>query len=183
MSSVEEKRANARSFEIMLDKKQIASRIVEMGDQITSDYAGESLILIGMLKGCVVFMSDLIRNIRLLTEIEFISTKDSRTIRKSQDDLCFVGGHAPDLKGRHVLVVEGVVDTGRTAAMILEKLNRLEPASIEVVTLLDKPASHRVEIDLKYKGFSVGNEFVIGFGLDNAGIYRNLPYVGRMPEK
>jgi hypoxanthine phosphoribosyltransferase len=180
LSSVEETRTKAKPFEIILDKKKIADRVAQLGRQITTDYAGQTIVLIGMLKGCMVFMSDLMRSIGLMTEIEFISARDNRQERTSQDDLCYVGGQTLQITGRHVLIVEGIVDTGRTAAMLLEKLKKLEPASLEVVTLLDKPASHRVKLNVKYKGFSVGNDFVIGFGLDNAGAYRNLPYVGRM---
>lgn len=182
MSSVEETKAKSKPFEIILDKEQIAARIGQLGRQITSDYAGESVVLIGMLKGCMVFMADIIRHISLMTEVEFISARDYRRERTSEDDLCYVGGNAPKIAGRHVLIVEGIVDTGRTASIIIDKLKHLEPASIEIVTLLDKPSSHRVKIEVKYRGFSVGNDFVIGFGLDNAGAYRNLPYVGRMVE-
>lgn len=180
MSSVEETKTKSKPFEIILDKEQIANRIAEIGSQITSDYAGESIVLIGMLKGCMVFMSDLMRHIGLMTEVEFISARDYRQERTSEDDLCYVGGNNPKITGRHVLIVEGIVDTGRTASMLIDKLKRLEPASLEIVTFLDKPASHRVKLNVAYKGFSVGNDFVIGFGLDNAGAYRNLPYVGRM---
>ena len=84
------------------------------------------------------------------------------------------------LKDRHILIVEGVVDSGNTAVKILEQLQKLEPASLEIVTLVDKPASHRTKLDIKYKGFSVGNEFVIGFGLDNTQKYRNLPFIGKL---
>lgn len=180
MSSVKEEKTKSKPFEIILNKKQIANRIGQLGRQITSDYKGESVVLLGMLKGCMVFMSDLMRHISLMTEVEFLSTRDYRRARTCEDDFCYVGGGSPVVAGRHVLIVEGIVDTGRTAAMIIDKLKGLEPASIEIVTLLDKPASHRVKLDVKYKGFSVGNDFVIGFGLDNAGSYRNLPYVGRM---
>ena len=180
MSSVEEKKTKSKPFEIILDKKQIATRIGQLGREITADYAGESVVLIGMLKGCMVFLSDLMRHLSLMAEVEFMSTRDYRQERTSEDDLCYLGGDSINIAGRHVLIVEGIVDTGRTAALIVEKLKHLEPASIEIVTLLDKPASRRVKLNVKYKGFSVGNDFVIGFGLDNAGAYRNLPYVGRM---
>jgi hypoxanthine phosphoribosyltransferase len=87
------------------------------------------------------------------------------------------------LRGRHVLIVEGVVDSGRTVTALVKELQRAEPASVEVVTLIDKPASHRGKLDIKYVGFSLGNEFVIGFGLDNTQRYRNLPFVGKMLEE
>jgi len=182
LSSVEEKKAKAKPFEIILDEKQIIRRIEQMGREITSDYAGQNLVLIGMLKGCMVFMADLMRNINLLTEIQLISARDIKADERQMEDLSFIGNESPDIKGAHILIIEGVVDTGRTAALIAEKVAKLEPASVEIATLLDKPASHRVKLEVKYKGFSVGNDFVIGYGLDNDGIYRNLPYVGRMLE-
>jgi hypoxanthine phosphoribosyltransferase len=180
LSSVEEKKSKAKPFEILLDEQQIARRIEEMGRDITTNYAGQKLILIGMLKGCMVFMADLMRHISLLTEVQLISARDIRAEDRKAEDLRFIGNEHPDLSGAHILIVEGVVDTGRTAALIADKVAGFRPASVEIATLLDKPASHRVKLDVKYKGFSIGNDFVIGFGLDNDGIYRNLPYVGRM---
>jgi hypoxanthine phosphoribosyltransferase len=182
LKSVQGNKAGLRPFELMLDQKKINQRVMQIGERISADYAGESLVLVGVLKGCIVFMADLMRYIKLPVEVEFISAASYRRGIRREDDVIIGGGIAIPLKGRHVLVVEGIVDTGRTASVIVEKIQKMEPASVEVVTLLDKPASHRVEIDIKYKGFSIGNEFVIGFGLDNAQLYRNLPFIGKMIE-
>jgi hypoxanthine phosphoribosyltransferase len=182
LKSVQGNKAGLRPFELMLDQKKINQRVMQIGERISADYAGESLVLVGVLKGCIVFMADLMRYIKLPVEVEFISAASYRRGIRREDDVIIGGGIAIPLKGRHVLVVEGIVDTGRTASVIVEKIRKMEPASVEVVTLLDKPASHRVEIDIKYKGFSIGNEFVIGFGLDNAQLYRNLPFIGKMIE-
>ncbi|MFZ5979665.1 MAG: hypoxanthine phosphoribosyltransferase [Candidatus Zixiibacteriota bacterium] len=164
----------------MLSQEKIRRRILELADRINTDYAGESLVLVGVLKGCIVFMTDLMRLIKLPVELEFISAASYRKGIKQEEDIIIGGGVVIPLKSRHVLIIEGIVDTGRTASLIMKKISKLEPASVEVVTLLDKPSSHRVKIDIKYKGFSIGNEFVIGYGLDNAQRYRNLPFIGRM---
>lgn len=151
-----------------------------MGSEITHDYRGKKLLLIGVLKGCMVFMADIIRHINLPMEIEFLSGAAYRQGQKEQDRLISSSGQPIRIKGRDVLLVEGVVDTGQTASRLMKQIHKLEPASAEIVTLLDKPGSHRTKVDVKYRGFSIGNEFVVGFGLDNTQLYRNLPYIGRM---
>jgi len=167
-------------FELLLDKDIIAARVEELGKEITKDYAKEAPILLGVLKGCMVFMADLIRAIKLPLEVEFISAASYRQGTQRQEEVTVGGVFSIPLKGRHVLIVEGVVDTGKTAALIIDEVTKMEPASVEIVTLLDKPASHRTRLELKYKGFSIGNEFVIGYGMDNTQKYRNLPFVGRV---
>jgi len=167
----------------MLDQKTIAKRVDELGKEITQDYAGRKPLLVGVLKGCVVFMTDLMRHIELPVEIEFIFAASYRYGIRREKDVILGGGIDVPLKDRHVLLVEGIVDSARTATTILQKLRKQEPASIEIVTLLDKPASHRTKVSVKYRGFSIGNEFVIGYGLDNTQMYRNLPFVGRMIDR
>jgi hypoxanthine phosphoribosyltransferase len=169
-------------FELVLDQNRLARRIEQLGRQINADYVGGQLVLLGVLKGCMIFIADLIRHIKLPIEVEFVSAATSRSGIRHEDDLVFTVGAAGSFRGRHVLIVEGVVDTGRTATVIMNRLGKMEPASCEIVTLLDKPGSHRTKIDIKYKGFSIGNDFVIGFGLDNAQKYRNLPFIGRVIE-
>ena len=136
--------------------------------------------MIGVLKGCLVFLSDLIRHVDLPLEVEFLSAA-SYTQGSAPDNTIEVFGARPvAMKGRHLLLVEGIVETGRTAAAMVRRLEQLEPASIEFVTLLDKPAAHRCQVSVKYSGFSIGNEFVVGYGLDNTQKYRNLPFIGRV---
>ncbi len=183
MSTVSEKDTVTRPFELLLDQKRIAKRIRQLGEEISADYEDQSVVLVGILKGCVVFLSDLMRHIKLPVEVEFISAASYRNGLKQEDDIIIGGGVAVSLKGRHVLIVDGVVDSARTVSTIISRLQKEEPASLEVVTLLDKPGSHRCKVDLKYKGFTVGNEFVIGFGLDNTQRYRNLPFVGRLVDR
>ena len=169
-------------FEVLLDQERIAHRIAEMGEQITEDYVGKTPVLLGVLKGGVVFLADLMRAIRAPIELDFIFAASYRCGKTRSDYVELESDPSIGLKGRHVLVVEGVVDTGKTASAIIDRVRKQEPASVEVVTLIDKPASHRTKINIKYKGFSVGNDFVIGFGLDNAQKFRNLPFIGRVIE-
>lgn len=183
MKSLSDEEVQYKPFELLLDQNRIARRIVELGKRITKDYAGQTPVFVGVLKGCVVFMADLMRAIKLPMELEFVSAASHRHGTKQQGKLA-LGGQLPiPLKGRHVLVVEGVVDTGKTVSAILKQILKLEPVSVEVVTLIDKPASHRTQLNIKYKGFSIGNDFVIGFGLDNMQKYRNLPFIGRVIER
>lgn len=166
----------------MLDQKTIARRVAELGGEISSEYEGKHPVLIGVLKGCVVFLSDLMRHITIPVEVEFVSAASYRNGVHPDEEVIIGGGVSIDLKGRHVLLVEAIVDTGRTVSLILDKVGAMEPASIEIVTLLDKPTSHRTKLTVKYKGFSIGNEFVIGYGMDNAQLFRNLPFIGRVIE-
>lgn len=177
------KLSRLRPFELLLPQDQILRRVSEMGDQISRDYAGSIPVLVGVLKGCVMFMADLMKALKLPVEVEFVAPASYREGVRSEDDLVLMGGFSSRLHGRHVLIVEGIVDSGRTVTLLVNRLRKLEPASIEVVTLLDKPGSHRVKVDVKYRGFSVGNDFVIGYGLDNTQQYRNLPFVGRLKER
>ena len=166
----------------MLDQETIASRVAELGGEISSEYEGKQPVLIGVLKGCVVFLSDLMRQITIPVEVEFVSAASYRHGIHRDEEVIIGGGVSIDLKGRHVLLVEAIVDTGRTVSLILDKVGAMEPASIEIVTLLDKPTSHRTKLTVKYKGFSISNEFVIGYGMDNAQRFRNLPFIGRVIE-
>lgn len=169
-----------KPFELLLDQDTILKRISELGKKITEDYLYKNPVIIGVLKGCIIFMSDLIRVIKLPLEIEFVSAASYKVGTRQEKKIEIVSAVPIPLKDRHVLIVEGVVDSARTGATIIKELSKLEPASVEIVTLIDKPASHRVEIDIKYTGFSVGNEFVIGYGLDNTQKYRNLPFIGKL---
>lgn len=171
---------NKKPFELLLDKKVIEKRINELGQEISEDYKSLNPVVIGVLKGCFVFMSDLIRAVNIPMEIEFVSASSYKTGEKQGKKIDFVSAVPISLKNRHLLVVEGIIDSGRTVETIIKELRKKEPASIEFVTLIDKPICHQVKLDIKYKGFSLGNEFIIGFGLDNTQKYRNLPYIGKL---
>lgn len=180
MDSADEKKLELKPFELLLDQKTIAKRIAELGKEITAAYKNKNPVLLGVLKGCVVFLADLMRHIKLPLEIEFVSAASYRRGTTPDEEILFGNSVHIPLKDRHVLIVEGVVDSGRTVSSILKMARKMEPASLEIVTLVDKPGSHRTKLDIAYKGFSVGNEFVIGFGLDNTQKYRNLPFIGKV---
>lgn len=180
MTSTSKKGFDLRPVEKLIDSPKILARVAELGGQITRDYHGKDLVMVGVLKGCMVFMADLIRHINLPLEVEFLSAA-SYTRGTTPNETLEVAGPRPiALKGRHVLVVEGIVETGRTAREIVKQLHAEEPASVEIVTLLDKPGAHRTGTSVRYTGFSIGNEFVVGYGLDNTQKYRNLPFIARV---
>ena len=180
MTSIPRRDIDIRPVEKLIDASKIANRVEQLGRQITRDYHGKDLVVIGVLKGCVVFLADLIRHIDLPLEVEFLSASSYTAGSVANDSIEVFGSRPITLKGRHLLLVEGIVETGRTAAEMVNHLKQLEPASIEFVTLLDKPAAHRCKVSVKYSGFSIGNEFVVGYGLDNTQKYRNLPFIGRV---
>ncbi len=170
-------------FELLLNEEQIQKRVAELGKELTRDYADKSPVLVGVMKGCMIFLADLIRQMNIPLEVEFISTAWYRKGTAPAGKIVLNGTFNADLRGRHILIVEGIIDSGRTVNAILEHIATMEPASVELVALLDKPGSHRLSVKARYKGFSIGNEFVIGYGLDNTQKYRNLPYIGKVIEK
>jgi hypoxanthine phosphoribosyltransferase len=173
----------AHKFELLLPQDKIARRIKELGEKISEVYEDKDPILIGVLKGCIIFLADLIRDITIPIELEFISASSYSNGRIPEEKVTMTGGPDISLTGRHLIIVEGVVDSGRTIRTIIDHLEKQEPASVEIVTLLDKPKGRQVEVDIKYKGFVAGEDFVIGFGLDESQKYRNLPFVGKVIEE
>lgn len=171
----------AQAFELLFAQDEIQKRIRALGRRISEDYRGKRIILLGVLKGCFIFMADLIRTIAVPVEVEFIDAK-SYGADVNPGELTLSGGPGHSLNNQHVLLVEAVVDTGRTAISIIESVKRMEPASIEIVTLLNKKSRREGEISIKYSGFDVGDDFVIGYGLDHNQIYRNLPFIGKIIE-
>jgi len=167
-------------FELLYPQDLLARRIKEMGQQISDDYEGKNPLFIGVLKGCIVFMADLIRHIAVPMEIDFISASRYIDGQPPRDKVELAGQPNLRLTGRHILIVEGVVDSGITARAILENLRSQEPASIEIVTLLDKKKCRKVPVDIKYAGFNAGDNYVIGYGLDMDQKYRNLAFIGRV---
>ncbi|MCK5126136.1 MAG: hypoxanthine phosphoribosyltransferase [candidate division Zixibacteria bacterium] len=166
-------------FELLFTQNEIQEVITDMGARISKDYEDKNPILLGVLKGCFVFVADLIRAISIPTEVEFISAH-SYGSSFEPGTLTLSGGPEINLKGRHILMVEGVVDTGRTAVSIVETLKSMEPASVEIVTLLDKTGRRELLLDIKYAGIPVKDDFVIGYGLDYNQLYRNLPFIGKV---
>jgi hypoxanthine phosphoribosyltransferase len=169
---------SGREFRVLLPAEQIHERIREMGRQITGDYQGKRLVLISVLKGGFVFLADLIRHIALPLDLDFIAASSYPTSSTSTGTVRFVMDAEIDIRDRHVLVVEDVVDTGLTLEMICARLMTRRPASLKVCALLNKPCRRVANVPLEYSGFDIEDYFVIGYGLDYAERYRNLPMIG-----
>jgi hypoxanthine phosphoribosyltransferase len=162
--------------QVLFSEEQVKARVREIGKQITEDYAGQEPVLIGVLRGVVVFMADLMRQIDLPTQIEFMEI--SHYGEEREESIEILRDVTTDIKGRPVILVEDIVDTGLTLRYVLEHLHKKKPSSIKVCALLDKSVRRMATIPLEYVGFEIPDEFVIGYGLDYGGRYRNLPYVG-----
>ena len=175
MSAAELERAVT---EVLIDREALQRRIHELGEEISADYAGRDLLLVGVLKGAVFFMADLMRNLTIPCEIDFMaissygdSTDSSGVVRILKDlDI--------NIEGRDVLVVEDIIDSGLTLSYLMRNLEAREPATLEVCALMTKPERREIDVPVRYVGFEIPNRFVIGYGLDFAERYRNLPYVG-----
>lgn len=166
--------------EVLLTEERLAERIAEMGEQISRDYAGKELMLIGILKGASVFMADLVRQITLPLSYDFVAVSSYGADTKSSGVVRILKDLDESVESKHVLVVEDIVDTGLTLRLsyLLENLRSRRAASVKVCTLLDKPSRRRVDVPVDYRGFEVEDQFVVGYGLDYQGRYRNLPYIG-----
>lgn len=166
------------NLEMLYSEEQIAQRLDELGDQITSDYAGKELVLVGVLKGSSIFHADLMRRIDLPLSIDFMAVSSYKDGTKSTGDVEILKDLSNPIRDKHVIVVEDIVDTGLTLSRLLEILGSRGAASIKLASFLDKPEP-RIKKDLKidYTGFVVPNKFVVGYGLDAAGRYRNLPFI------
>ncbi|MFC5296886.1 MAG: hypoxanthine phosphoribosyltransferase [Brachybacterium tyrofermentans] len=163
---------------VLLDEQQIREKVSELGRRIAADYADEPPILVGVLKGAVMVMADLARTIDLDVEMDWMAVSSYGSGTKSSGVVRILKDLSADIDGRNVLIVEDIIDSGLTLKWLLSNLRSRGPKSVEVAALLRKPEAARVEIDVKYVGFDIPNEFVIGYGLDYAEAYRNLPYVG-----
>jgi hypoxanthine phosphoribosyltransferase len=164
--------------EIVLTEEQIQARVAELGDEISSDYGDEPVLLIAVLRGAALFVADLSRQISSPVEIDFMAVSSYGSSTKSSGVVRIIKDLDETIEGRHVLVVEDILDTGLTLKYLLKNLASRQPASLEVCTLLSKVGKQRVPISCRYVGFEVPDEFVVGYGLDYAEKYRNLPYVG-----
>ena len=161
--------------EVLITSQEIDDKVREIGARITEDYKGEKLLLIGILRGAVVVMSDLMRNIDLQCELDFMDISSYGTGTSSSGVVRILKDLEEDITDRHVLIVEDIIDTGLTLSYLLRSLQARKPASLEICALLSKPSRRRADLDVRYLGFEVPDEFVVGYGLDYAGAYRNLP--------
>jgi hypoxanthine phosphoribosyltransferase len=164
--------------EIVLTEEQIQERVAELGDEVSADYGDEPVLLIAVLRGAALFVADLSRQISSPVEIDFMAVSSYGSSTKSSGVVRIIKDLDETIEGRHVLVVEDILDTGLTLKYLLKNLASRQPASLEVCTLLSKVGKQRVPISCKYVGFEVPDEFVVGYGLDYAEKYRNLPYIG-----
>jgi len=160
---------------VLISSDEIQEKVRELGGLITEDYRGERPLLVGVLRGAVIVLGDLMRNIDLPCEIDFMDISSYGTGTSSSGVVRILKDLEEDITGRHVLIVEDIIDTGLTLSYLRRSLLARRPASLEVCALLTKPSRRRVELDVKYIGFEVPDEFVVGYGLDYAGAYRNLP--------
>lgn len=164
--------------EILLQPDQLSAKIKELGRTISRDYADKDPLLIGVLKGAVVFLSDLLREITVPVSVDFMAVSSYGAATKSSGIVRILKDLDESIEGRHVLVVEDIVDTGLTLHYMLENLSSRHPASLKVCALLDKPERRQVAVPVDYIGFHIPDKFVVGYGLDYAEKYRNLPYIG-----
>ena len=164
--------------DILLTPEQIQQRVIELGQTIAADYAGRNPLLVGVLKGVLFFMADLLRAIPVSVEVDFLAVASYSPETRSRGKVRLVKDLEADISGRHILFVEDVIDTGLTLNYLLSTLRARQPASLEVCVLFDKPRKRLIDIPLKYKGFNLPDQFVVGYGLDHHEHYRNLPFVG-----
>ncbi|MGD8862399.1 MAG: hypoxanthine phosphoribosyltransferase [Myxococcales bacterium] len=169
--------------EVLIDALRIAARVAELGAQITRDYAGKELVVVVVLKGSFVFASDLVRAIDLPLRVEFLGMRSYGDSTRSSGAVEITSDLTSPVEGKHVLVVEDIVDTGLTSRYLFANLATRAPASTKLATLLHKPSRQVAEVDIHYLGFTIDDVFVVGYGLDHAQRYRNLPYVGALPEE
>src|SRR5436190_4458243 len=166
------------NLEVLYSEDQIRSRVKELGEQITADYAGKDLVLVSVLKGSCVFLADLMRSIDLKLTIDFMSVSSYKDGMQSTGDVEILKDLSNSIRGKDVLVVEDIIDTGLTLSRLLDILGSRGANSIKLASFLDKPEPRiKKELKIDYTGFVVPNKFVVGYGLDAAGRYRNLPFI------
>ncbi len=170
---------NNPNLEILYSEEQIKTRVAELGAEIARDYAGKELVVVGVLKGSVVFLADLIRAIDLNLTIDFMAVSSYKDGTVSTGDVEILKDLTNPIRGKDVIICEDIVDTGLTLFRLMEILGSRGAASIKIATLLDKPEPRiKKELKIDYCGFQIPNKFVVGYGLDAAGRYRNLPFIG-----
>jgi hypoxanthine phosphoribosyltransferase len=165
---------------VVVSTDQIKDKIVELAAAVDADYGDREPILVGVLKGAAMFMSDLARALERPSTMEFMAVSSYGSSTRSSGVVRILKDLDRDIAGEHVLIVEDIIDSGLTLSWLLKNLASRSPASIEVVTLLRKPEAVKVDVPVKYVGFDIPNEFVVGYGLDYAERYRDLPYIGRL---
>jgi hypoxanthine phosphoribosyltransferase len=164
--------------EVLVDEVTLRNRVAELGEEVSRDYQGRDLLLIGVLKGAVFFMADLMRHLTVPCEIDFMAISSYGASTDSSGVVRILKDLDINIEGREVLVVEDIIDSGLTLSYLMRNLEARQPATLEVCALMTKPERREIDVPVRYIGFEIPNRFVIGYGLDFAERYRNLPYVG-----
>jgi hypoxanthine phosphoribosyltransferase len=162
---------------VLIEEDVVSARVAELGSEISNDYAGKDLLLVGVLKGAVFFMADLMRQLSIPCEVDFMAISSYGASTDSSGVVRILKDLDINIEGREVLVVEDIIDSGLTLSYLLRNLESRNPASLEICALLTKPERREIDVHVRYTGFEIPNEFVIGYGLDFGERYRNLPYV------
>ncbi|UJF20101.1 hypoxanthine phosphoribosyltransferase [Vibrio sp. SS-MA-C1-2] len=169
------------TIDVLISEQDVNKRIEQLGKEITEHYQGKKdLVLVGLLRGSFVFLADLARKIELMHEVDFMTASSYGNTMNSSRDVRILKDLDDDIAGKHVLIVEDIIDTGNTLSKVCEILSLRDPASIEICTLLDKPERREVNVDVRWYGFIIPDEFVVGVGIDYAQKYRHLPYIGKV---
>ena len=169
--------------EILFDENQLAEKVKELGSRISKDYKGKDLLVVGVLKGSVLFAADLIKNITIPCEIDFMAVSSYGNSTETSGVVRILKDLDHSIEGKHVLLVEDIVDSWITLSYLLKYLKARRAESIEIVSLLNKPERRTADLEVKYIGFEVPNEFIVGYGIDYAEKYRNLPYIAILKEE
>jgi hypoxanthine phosphoribosyltransferase len=171
------------SIKPLIDAAAIAARVAELGREITRDYVGKEVVVVPVLKGSYVFAADLTRAISLDTSIDFLGVRSYGDEQESSGVVQITTDLSHSIEGKHVILVEDIVDTGLTVSYLRENLVTRQPASLKIAALLHKPSRTRVQVDIDYLGFTVEDVFIVGYGLDHAQKFRNLPYLAQLSDE
>jgi hypoxanthine phosphoribosyltransferase len=171
-----------RDIPVLIPAERIQRRVDEMAAEVSATYAGQSLTIVGVLTGCLVFLADLIRRLDLPLRIALVQASSYRGATTSPGELHVQAELLPDLRGRHIIILDDILDTGRTLKHMVEHIRGLDAASVRVGVLLRKEGRQQVHVEPDFCGFTIPNAFVVGYGLDYGDEYRHLPYIGVLPE-
>ena len=169
--------------EVLFSEEQLQSKIAELGAAITADYQGKDLLMVSILKGSVMVMADLMRAVDLPLQIDFMNVSSYGVGTETKGSVKILKDLDVDIKGKDLLIVEDILDSGVTLHNLINLLRQREPKSVEICTLFSKPSRRQVEVDAKYVGYEIPDAFIVGYGLDYAEKYRNMPYVGILKEE
>jgi len=164
--------------EVLFSEEQLAARVKELGAQLTQDYAGQEILMIGVLRGAIIFMADLARAVQVPVVFDFMAVSSYGSSTSSTGVVRILKDLDEDVEGKHILIVEDIIDSGLTLSYLVENLKSRKPRSIKICTLLNKPERRKADVPVDYNGFTIPDHFVVGYGLDFAGKYRNLPFIG-----